>query len=488
MFPPAVAAQAAPGGVPLVDDALGHLLRRTTFGSTPALLAEVQAMGAGAWLDSQLNPGALDDTAVDAAVAAKWPLLGGSAADMRAGIKQYSWDGMSMLQRATLLRMTCSRRQLFEVMVDFWDQHLNVTCPSDKVWSTRHVYDREVLRRFALGSFRDLLKASATSAAMLQYLDNAQSRGAKPNENYGRELLELHTVGLGAGYTEADMRASALALTGLSVADDGSDTFAYKPAYRFLGPVQVMGWSDPNRDAAVGLAVAASYLDHLARHPATAARIATKLAVRFVSDTPPQGLVDRLAATYLANDTAIVPVLRALFSAPEFWSSLGQKYRRPLEWCVATLRQLGAQATPDPAVKGWEGFAWRLGTLGQAPHAWRPPDGYPDIAPAWMSTADTLGRWNLAIASVDKWWKEGIAQPDSTWQNLLPGPAPATAGALVDRLCLRLLGQRLPDAHRGALLAFFGRADNQPIEDWRLKSRVSPLAALVLSSPVWSLR
>jgi len=487
-FPPVSATPAAPGGVPLSTDPVLHLLRRVTGGATPGLVAEVRAQGVGAWLDRQLAPETIDDSAVEAAVQARWPALATSALDARATVAEFSWDLMVDLQRATLLRMATSRAQLAEVMVDFWSQHLNVTCPSDKVWSTRHVYDREVIRPHALGSFRDMLRASAQSPAMLAYLDNAVSRGRAPNENYGRELLELHTVGVEAGYSEAEVRSSALALTGFSVSTDGSDLFSYKPGYRYVGPVSVLGWSSPNATATGGLEVGLAYLDHLARHPSTAQRIARKLAVRFVSDAPPQALVDRLAATYLAADTQVVPVLRVLLASDEFWASAGQKLRRPLEWVVAGLRTLGAAATADAAVGGWEGLCWRLGDLGQAPLAWAPPNGYPDVAAAWLSTAGTLGRWNLAVALVDRWWPEGIAQPDSTWQALIGDPRPANAQALVDRLCLRLLGQLLPAAHRDALVTFFGGTPTGAIEDWRLTYRVTPLAQLVLSSPVWSLR
>ncbi len=280
---------------------------------------EVRRIGIGAWLDRQLAPESIDDGAVEAAVQARWPRLALSEAEAMARLSPFSWDLMFELQRATLLRMACSQRQLQEVMVDMWSNHLNVTCPSDKVWATRHAYDLAI-RLHALGSFRELLRASATSPAMLHYLDNADSTGDAPNEDYGRELLELHTVGVGAGYSEAEVRMSALALTGFTV---------YDARRHYVGPLRVLDWGSDNVSAAGGLAVGLDYLDHLARHPATARRIATLLATRFVCDTPPGALVDRLAAAYTAHDTAIVPVLRTLFASPEFWSCLGQKLRRP---------------------------------------------------------------------------------------------------------------------------------------------------------------
>lgn len=486
VFPPAAAAQAAPGGIPLVDDQVAHLLRRSTFGVTAAMTDEVRRIGVGAWLDRQLAPESIDDGAVEAAVQARWPRLALSEAGAMARLSPFSWDLMFELQRATLLRMACSQRQLQEVMVDVWSNHLNVTCPSDKVWATRHAYDLAI-RLHALGSFRELLRASATSPAMLHYLDNADSTGDAPNENYGRELLELHTVGVGAGYTEAEVRMSALALTGFTV-DDASQAFAYDARRHYVGPLRVLDWGSDNVSAAGGLAVGLDYLDHLARHPATARRIATLLATRFVCDTPPGALVDRLAAAYTAHDTAIVPVLRTLFASPEFWSCLGQKLRRPLDATVATMRVLSYAPTADGRTDAWEGLCWALGSAGQAPLAWEPPNGYPDVAAAWLSTAGTLSRWNLALALTQGWWSGGASRAADTWQALIGDPQPATAGALIDRLCLRLLGQTLPDPARSALLGFFGQAAGDVPEAWRLQYRVSPVVALILSSPVWSLR
>ncbi len=224
-----------------------------------------------------------------------------------------SWELMQQLGIVAIVRATWSKRQLFEVMVDFWSNHLNVANPSDNVWWSRHDYDRNVIRRHALGKFSDMLAASATHPAMMTYLNNAESTKDNPNENYGRELLELHTVGVDAGYTEDEMHTSALILTGLGVhwyddVDDG--TFNYEPDNHYVGHVKVLGWASKNTSANKGLAVALDYVDYLAHHPATAHRIAYKLCERFVSDAPPAGLVTKLAQTYRKHDTAIVPVLQ----------------------------------------------------------------------------------------------------------------------------------------------------------------------------------
>jgi uncharacterized protein (DUF1800 family) len=273
-----------------------HLLRRATYGPTPELAAEVRRTGMTAWLDAQLHPlTAVADPAMDT-LARRYPRQ--SLAVWQARDQLAPDDRWALMEEAVdlhIARATWSRRQLLEVLADFWSNHLNVTCPSSDVWDSRHLYARDVIRKHALGTFSDMLVASARHPAMLAYLDNATSSKKAPNENHGRELLELHTVGVDGGYTEKDVRSSALILTGLSV-DSDSGEYEYKPIRHYVGPVTVMGFSHANSSALAGEAVAVAYLRYLARHPATARRIARKLAVRFVSDAPPETLVSRLAA------------------------------------------------------------------------------------------------------------------------------------------------------------------------------------------------
>lgn len=463
-------------------DRLLHLLRRTSYGPTPELVSRAARLGRAAWLEQQLDPASFPDPEGDAVVA-RFPSLALSPAQVRSRYSVGSWDVMFDLGRAAIGRAAWSRRQLLEVLVDLWSNHLNVTCPSDNVWDNRHRYDADVIRPHALGRFADLLRAAITHPAMLTYLDNASSTKQAPNENLGRELLELHTVGVDAGYTEAEVRDSARILTGLTV--DGSGAATYKPRWHWTGPVKVLDFSHPNADAD-GSAVVTAYLDHLARHPATARRIARLLAVRFVADDPPAALVDRLAATYTASDTAIAPVLRELLTAPEFLALANRgdaKQRRPLESIVATVRALGfAQARRG--VAELDGLYWALESMGHQPMAWPAPNGYPDVAAAWTSSAATLARWNVTLGLAAGWWPKGFTHAPLT--ALLPRPRPATHGALVAALGQRLLQRPLPVAHVAAICAFLEvgtrtpvRADSE-IVGWRLPYAV----ALVLSSPV----
>ena len=471
-----------------------HLLSRTTYGLTPELLADVaRKSSSAAWLEQQLNPASIDDHACDA-VLARWPLATASPPAIEAALKQGGWEAMMELVQATLARAIWSKRQVFEVMVEFWSNHLNITCPSSEVWATKPWDDQNVVRAHALGRFDDLLVASSTSPAMLLYLNNAESEGEAPNENYGRELLELHTVGVDAGYTHTDIVNAARALTGLSVwnrwnggTPDNQGTLRYREDWHYVGPVRVMDWTHPNADPTQGRAVVESLLRHLARRPETARRLATKLAVRFVSDTPPPGLVDRLAATYLSSDTAIVPVLRQLFGSAEFAAAAGQKQRRPYEDVVATLRTLGITPHPDPT-RDLGDVTWLLGQIGQAPLGWNLPDGYPDTAAAWQGAGGTLGRWNAHLGLVGGWWSEGALVFQADLPTYLLGVRkPVTRGALVDALLARLVpGATVPAPHRAALVSFLG-ADG-PLQEGDLTWEFEPLVALVLDMPQGSAR
>ena len=475
----------------MVDASILHLVRRATYGPTPAVLAEAGRLGAGAWLERQLAPSSIPDPAC-AALMKRYPQIAWTIPTVRQKVSGGSWDVMLALSQATLVRAVWSQRQLFEVMVEFWSNHLNIACPSSDVWDNRAHYDRAVIRPNALGSFREMLLAATIHPAMLRYLDNASSTKAHPNENQGRELLELHTVGVDAGYTEADVRASARILTGVTVNSAGALT--YTPEAHYTGQVSVLGFTHPNTDASAGLDVVKAYVGYLAVHPATAARIARKLAVRFVSDDPPQGLVDRLAQVYLANDTAITPVLRALFGSAEFAASAGQKVRRPYEDLVATVRILGLG--PDRSgTSGEQALYWISSDLGQPPLAWGPPDGYPDVADAWQSPAGTLSRWNTHIHIAARWWPHATMLTGKGAMAFVPKKLPATHGEFIDGLARQLVHRPADATEKAAICAFVSDSGGtvtpatkltakSPLVTWRLPYAVS----LFLDSPAHAIR
>jgi uncharacterized protein (DUF1800 family) len=484
---PAAAAARTVGSYVAVDAEL-HLLRRATYGPTAASVAEIRELGPAAWLDRQLDPAGIPD-ADCAALLTRFPLIELSIGELRArvgaGLQRYGWDTMLQLGFATTSRAVWSERQLFEVMVDFWSNHLHVTNPSGEVWDNRQDYDRTVIRPYALGRFTDLLKASARHPAMLTYLDNRFSTKAAPNENYGRELLELHTVGL--GYTESDVKNAARLLTGLTV-DWDTGGYKYSANSHATGPVKVLGFRHANVTAAGGEEAALDLLEYLALHPATARRIATKLAVRFVADSPPATLVTRLAKVYLDHKSAITPVLRALFTSAEFRASAGAKVRTPYEDIVATVRAVGYG--PDATgTAGIESLYWLIGSLGQAPMAWAPPNGYPDVASAWTSPGGLLARWNAHLHIVAGYRPKEFQRPANLALDLL-GALPGTYGGLVDALARRLFGRTLPAADTAALAAYFGKTTGTALKpaDAAVGWRFPQLVALMLNSPYFAVR
>lgn len=464
-----------------------HLLRRATFGPTQDLVREVRRIGRRRWLDRQLDPSSINDNFCQDYVDDRYPDLGMTvrrAFNTLGG----SWDLMYALGQAAIVRAAWSNRQLLEVMVDFWSNHLNVTNPHEACWWSRHDYDRRVIRRHALGKFSSMLRASATHPAMMMYLNNAESSRNNPNENYGREILELHSVGVDGGYDEDDMRQSTMILTGFGISWDTGE-FEYHPWDHYVGPVDVMGFHRANRSEKRGEVVGLAYVDYLAHHPATAERIARKLCYRFVSDQPPMSLVEALAETYLDHDTAIVPVLERLFRSKAFDASLGQKVRRPFEDVAATLRILNIRPDPD-GVDGQQGLYWMTEGLGHLPMGWVPPDGYPDTGDPWRSAGLTLGRWNMHVGLAAGWWPANHLKVRNLRKNVLPKRLPATHGDLVDVLAKRLVFRKLPAAHRSAVLAFLGRSAGDPLDeddaavDWRLPY----LVALILDTPSHGIR
>ena len=465
-----------------------HLLRRATYGPTPSLLASVKKTGRAAWLKQQLNPASIDDSACSRLIADRFPTLAWSISKVRTEYPDGTWDVMIDLSMAALARATWSKRQLLEVMVDFWSNHLNVTNPSDSGWDCRADYDRVVIRKHALGRFEDMLIASAQHPAMLHYLNNDENSRFAVNENYGRELLELHTVSVEAGYTETDMLNSARIMTGFGVDWETGLYNQFSTDDHYRGHVKVMGFSNANTDPIKGRALGISYLKYLAHHPQTAQHIARKLVERFVSDAPNAALTNTLAKTYLKHGTDIRPVLQQLLTSHAFNTSVGKKVRRPTEDVIATLRILGYR----PETSGTDGMRslyYATENLGHAPFAWAQPDGYPDVAAAWQSAGTTLERWNTHLAMTSHGWPvNNLVQPALI--SLVPKPLPPTHGHLVDALARRLVFRTLHPTHKAAILTFLGKNTASPLtpDSEAIGWRLPYVAALILDTPYHAVR
>jgi uncharacterized protein (DUF1800 family) len=377
-------------------DVIFHAITRLTFGVTPELYDEVAAMGVQAFIEQQLAPETLDDAAVEAMLA-QFPAIGQSAAQLYSRYAdQMTRQPSRQLVTATILRAVYSRRQLYERMVGFWSDHFNIYLVNGARGFLKVVDDREVIRQYALGSFRDLLGASAHSPAMLLYLDNHQSRAEHPNENYARELLELHTLGVNGGYTEDDVKEVARAFTGWSFVplreDADQGMFIFRAPRHDDGNKTVLGVALPDGQ---GEQDGEQVLDLLAAHPSTARFIATKLARRFVADVPSASLVEQIAMTFTQTNGDIRETLRMIFNSEAFRNA-PPKLKRPFDYTVSVIRALGGQLGEDAG-----NFLYRaLQTMGHVPFAWPAPNGYPDISAYWSS--NLLPRWNFAIEAVTR--------------------------------------------------------------------------------------
>ena len=383
-----------------------HLADRFTGGYTDAQgSAMTRAGGALAWFDQQLTPDSVPESSRATTLWSWFPLLANTPQqrwDSQRAMTGGSWEHGIDLAAWTILRRVHSERGVLESMVEFWSDHLHVPTSSDG-WYWRQQYDT-LIRSRALGKFSTLLVEASLHPAMLVYLNNAQSTAAHPDENQARELLELHTVGRGH-YGEDEVKASARILSGWTVKwpwDTSHPDIAtwagwYDPRRHATAPAKVLGFSS-NGDGRGGQ-TAKDYLTYLAHQPATGQRIATKLAVRFVSDTPSPALISALVKVYLANDTDIRPVLRALVRHPEFAAAAKRKVRPPVADLIATMRVLGVDVQP-PVDRQSAAHTIVYTHGGVQPYSWPRPDGPPDAATAYASAGRMLQsftmHWDLA--------------------------------------------------------------------------------------------
>ena len=439
--PDAAAAEAAKADPPALTQAemVEHVLSRATFGPTAQDRKAIQLQGIAAFLEEQLHPGQIDDSALDERlkrfdVLQKSPdaLVQNLVAQRKMRKQQREQDEMlekapppppdapkelrkalakagrgpgfdyvAQLSQAKLVRAVYSRRQLQEELVDFWFNHFNVFAGKQQESALLPAYERDTIRPDALGSFPELLEATAHSPAMLIYLDNWRSSAPSPrwmkkgqrglNENYARELLELHTLGVDGGYTQKDIVEVARCFTGWTVDTPQKDPrFVFRKGMHDFGEKHVLGHVIP---AGHGVEDGELVLSILQTHPSTARFIAKKLARRFVSDDPPDALVDRVAQTYVKTNGDIRSMLRTIFESPEFWSrkALKAKVRSPLELVATAVRAFDA-TVDDPMA-----LARAVARIGEPLYAAQPPTGYPDFARTWLSSGALLARIDFGL-------------------------------------------------------------------------------------------
>lgn len=465
-----------------------HLLNRAGYGPTTADLAAVHSMGYVGWLEAQLNPTRVSDAACDA-VLARLPAQSAPIWRVKHGLDTGTingWDQYNSVLQDFTVRALMSKRQLLTVMEDFWGNHFNVTIYAGGTAESRAHYAYTIRSR-AFGKFTDLLTAITKHPAMLTYLNNRDSTADHPNENQGRELLELHTVGVDAGYGEAGVLNSARMLTGLGV-DSDSGEYAYQPWNHWTGAVKVLGFTHANATDTGGEAVVNAYLNYLAHHPATANRLARKLATRFVSDTPSAALIALMAKTYLANDTAIAPVLRVMFSSAEFAHSIGAKVARPYEHLISTARRMGVTPALDNLDAPLQ-LVYMADDAGHNPFGQPFPTGQADTADHWESTAATLFRWNNTMSMVAGWYPSDVVRRPLL-DVAVGSTLPATHGALLDVISTNLFGRTLAADHKAAMLTFLGVTADKAVSSSSsaVSGGLSSLVAVLLDSPYSTLR
>lgn len=501
-----------------------HALDRLGYGPRPGDVEAVEKTGVDAWIDRQLHPEGIPDDAVEARLKA-YPSLSMSGARLMdsfptmrrkrllglLGSTPPPRDVARDLAAAKLLRAVLSERQLQEVLTDFWFNHFNVSAAKSQDRWLVIPYERDVIRPRLFGKFRDLLGAVAHSPAMLVYLDNDQSTidaryapaGAQDdiaemegamsknpkgrrrlglNENYARELLELHTLGVDGGYAQKDVTELARILTGWTVerpnkknADRVKDVqFRFNRRMHDPGEKILLG----ETYAWAGQAEGEKALDRLARAPATARFISLKLCRRFVADDPPPALVDRVAARFRETDGDLRETYKAIFLSPEFRERrfFRAKVKTPLEFEISALRATGAQIR-DP-----DRLARTLDSLGMPLYRCEPPTGWPDRAEPWVSAGALVARLRLAQWLFrDRPDAPASASPAAAVEGADPGDGRALVGRLVDAYLGGMASDRTLDSLQRRLDD--PEISRARLDDRRREYRVDRLAALVLGAP-----
>ena len=505
------------------DRQILHALNRLTYGARPGDFERVRAIGLSAWIDRQLRPRTIDDSATERALAELTTLRMPIAEllrefprpdpKLREKIARGEMTRQEMqerypmekrpfriaaeLQAAKVIRAVTSERQLEEVMVDFWFNHFNVFAGKGDVRWYVSAYEREAIRPHALGTFPDLVRATARHPAMLFYLDNwlsarpdfivpaGPNRGRKAglNENYARELMELHTLGVDGGYTQRDVTEVARAFTGWTIdRPQINGRFVFRPLMHDGGEKVVVGHRIP---AGGGQGDGERVIEILTRHPSTARFVATKLVRRFVSDTPPPALIARVAATYTGTGGDIPAMLRVIFESREFSGedAYRAKIKKPFEFVVSAVRALGGSTDAE----GGSALARASAEIGEPLYLAQPPTGYADRADVWVNAGALLARMNFALALASGRYPHVTVELPA----LVAGIDPRSPAAVLDHLLATIVANQAGPETRAVLAA---QLTDPQVTRLSMDDRgpantdVAKLAALVIGSPEFQRR
>lgn len=528
---PQVSINETPQPLVNIDAPLANIvLNRLGFGPRPGDIEAFNALGETdearlqTYLQQQLNPDTIDDSEFESRYAQTgFETLHKSLEELYAdhiANNPYDtnddayWDWYFKpayeLVDATFLRAVYSKKQLTEILADFWHNHFNVYLSQDDGVPLIVSYNRDVLRANLFGNFRQMLEAVAAHPSMLYYLNQNNSSDAGPNENFARELFELHTLGaenyfgvrdpntiekdangIAVGYVDNDVYEAARCLTGWRVDDDLGDwEDGVEKTGRFI---YYKPWHDRFNKLVLGKYIPADQedlrdghdvLDLLANHPGTARFIARKLCRRFIADTPPDSVIQAVANAFTENRAApdqLKRVYETLFLSPEFRQTYGQKIKRPLEAALSMIRALNSEFTLAPS-----GLPWMVGLMGQPVFERRSPDGYPDAKEYWANSMSLLFRWNLAVALGENWLDD--EEQNRVIRTDLISQTPAdlhTAEALADFWIQRILNQTISGADRTALIKVIAQeyAPNETLSAEHIQYALPAMIEVILMSP-----
>jgi uncharacterized protein (DUF1800 family) len=517
--------------------------------SFPGDLARVQQLGLDAYIEQQLNPETIDDSFCESKIleARLETANGVSPLNYLNSPVTALWNltdfGMSMdysermrpwyeVRAAAVIRAIYSERQLVEVLVDFWHNHFSVNAGADVAHSVGFPdYDR-IMRQYCLGNFREFVEAVGKSTSMMYSLDNYSNRaggGEAGNENYARELFELHTLGsdnylkfyddrsqigtieyngetFARGYIDKDVYEAAECFTGWSIAngdwrlpDPRPDTgeFIYVPSWHSSGLKRVLGQDiDNGPSVADYMKDGRQVYDLVCRHIGTARYLCTKLCRRLIADNPPADVIEAAVAEWMAHRDSsdqIKRVVRVILNSNAFRSTWGQKVKRPFDFLISYIRATGAvlPLVDTTASDGdrWNGLFWNLGNTGHRLYEWPTPTGYPDLASYWLSTNGMLRRWNLPYLLTVSWSEIGaqldlLAQTDTS----------RTCTQIVDDWIDKLYGYAVSANTRTTLINFLaqgGNVDAAPVRlsgESTLKERIECMVHLMAMAPEFQLR
>ncbi len=443
-------------------------LNRLTFGPRVEERARFVEIGLQAWVEEQLDFESIDDFDCNLQLSTFDTLS--MEANQLEGISNQLFDGYDResipneLRQATLVRQLYSKRQIYEIMVEFWSDHFNIYIEKGNNFYLKTVDDREVIRKHALGSFRNLVWASTHSPAMLIYLDNQANEKSHPNENYARELMELHTLGVDGGYTQQDVMELARCLTGWNVKEHfWLGDFVFKDDLHDTGEKNVLGLSIQSS----GQSEAEQVIEMLVAHPSTARYISTKLVRRFIADVPPQEIIEKATQTFLDTKGDIKSVLRVILL--EGLSLAQPKYKRPANFVLSTLRMLNVE-TDTVAINQ------HLLRMGQHYFNCPTPDGYPDTSEAWQG--NLMPRWQFSFELI----RNEIENTNHNINTLLDVSSTGILQDDIDSLTSLLLGAPIERIKRDEIIASVRSAGATAEESLQV------IAASIIASPAFQWR